>query len=297
MQRFLVRSLFGLAAATAAISTPAALWNVFANLNGLNEVPPNPSSATGFSGGTYDDVTRELVIHTMGGTFMGPTIGAHIHRGAAGVNGAIAVFLSGTTGTTFYMSDDTVTLSASDGALLLSGGLYVNIHSTVWPGGEIRGQFVATPVGVTVTGTVELQDWMGPYAGRTVEIEVRNAGTNTLVHSQTVALDSSGHYAFNTSAFGNGTYAVYAKASHWLRKKRANIVVPGGTTGVNFSLVNGDCDDDNEVAIGDFGLLSSAFGSEPGDGNWDAEADLNGDDGVDIGDYAILSIRFGMVGD
>lgn len=293
----IIRSLAGLTLLAMAVVSRATLWNVYADMNGLNEIPPNPSPATGFSGGTYDDVTRQLIIHTMGGTFMANTTAAHIHRGSSSVNGPVIFPLSGTTGSTFYMADDTFTLSVSDGALLLTGGLYVNIHTTLWPGGEIRGNFVAAPVGVTVSGTVELQDWMGPIAGRSVAIEVMNAGTSTVVHTQSVTLDASGHYSFNTSAFGNGSYDIYAKPSHWLRKKRANMVVPGGTSGVNFSVINGDCDWDNEVAIGDFGLLSSAFGSEPGDGNWDAEADLNGDDGVDIGDYAILSIRFGMLGD
>lgn len=275
----------------------ATLWNVHADLSGLNEVPPNPSTATGFSGGTYDDVTRQLIIHTMGGTFMGNTTAAHVHRGGAGINGPVIVPLTGTTGSTSYMSDDTMTLSVSDGNLLLSGGLYVNIHTTVWPGGEIRGQLIATPIGVTVSGMVDLQDWTGPVAGRAVRIEIYDAGTSNLRHVENVGLASNGHYAFTTSAIGNGTYDVYAKPSHWLRRKRASMTVPGGSSGIDFSVANGDCDGDNEVAIGDFGLLSSAFGSEPGNGHWNAEADLNGDDGVDIGDYAILSSNFGMSGD
>jgi hypothetical protein len=74
-------------------------------------------------------------------------------------------------------------------------------------------------------------------------------------------------------------------------------LTPGGTTVVSLSLFNGDVNDDNEVDIGDYSLLSIAFGSVPGDPNWNAEADLNGDDEVDIGDFAILSNNFGMVGD
>jgi hypothetical protein len=89
-----------------------------------------------------------------------------------------------------------------------------------------------------------------------------------------------------------------AKATHWLRKKRTGVgVTLAGATGVNFSLVNGDVDNDNEVSIGDYSSLSSAFGSGPGDGNWNPEADLNGDLSVDIGDYSILSAHFGQVGD
>jgi hypothetical protein len=95
--------------------------------------------------GTYDDVTRLLTLHTMASGFVSPVTAAHIHRGAAGVNGPVIVGLSGATGMTSYMSNDTPTLTASDGALLLGGGLYVNIHSQTFPGGEVRGQLRATP--------------------------------------------------------------------------------------------------------------------------------------------------------
>ena len=153
------------------------------------------------------------------------------------------------------------------------------------------------PVDVNITGRVFLQDWIGPILGRAVDIEIYDAGTSNLRHSQVVNLDSMGNYSLVTNAIDSGTYDVYAKASHWLRKQYAEMVVPGGTTGVSFSLVNGDCDGDNEVAIGDFSLLSTAFNSVPGDPNWNAECDLSGDDEVDIGDYAILSFNFGMIGD
>ena len=66
---------------------------------------------------------------------------------------------------------------------------------------------------------------------------------------------------------------------------------------MNFSLTNGDSDGDNEVGIGDYAVLSSAYNSSNGDPNWDATADLNGDDAVDIADYAILSANYGLAGD
>ena len=63
------------------------------------------------------------------------------------------------------------------------------------------------------------------------------------------------------------------------------------------SLVNGDVDSDNEVSLGDYSLLASAFGSDPSSANWDASADLNGDEEVNIGDYSILATNFGQIGD
>lgn len=88
---------------------------------------------------------------------------------------------------------------------------------------------------------------------------------------------------------------VYAKASHWLR--RLGVVPHGSSDLVELSLLNGDCDEDNEITIGDFAILSAAFGAAEGDPNWDPSADLNGDGEVDIGDFAILSRNFGQIGD
>lgn len=145
MNRKLFRFLSFVGLMGSAIGAQAFLWTIDADLSGLNEVPPNASPATGASMGTYDDVTRLLTLHTMASGFVAPITAAHIHRAPAGVNGPIIVPLSGATGGTTYMSDDMPTLSASDGALLLTGGLYVNIHSQTFPGGEVRGQLRATP--------------------------------------------------------------------------------------------------------------------------------------------------------
>ena len=68
-------------------------------------------------------------------------------------------------------------------------------------------------------------------------------------------------------------------------------------TGLDVTLVNGDCDRDNEVGLGDYAVLSSSYGSELGGPGWNADADLNGDFAVDIADYAILSQNYGLVGD
>jgi hypothetical protein len=84
--------------------------------------------------------------------------------------------------------------------------------------------------------------------------------------------------------------------SHWLRRV-VPVVMDPHVTNADFSLTNGDIDGDNEVAIGDYSLLSLSFGSGPGDANYIEEADLNGDEVVDIGDFSILSANFGDVGD
>jgi hypothetical protein len=144
-----------------------------ANLSGPNEFPPNASPATGFA-----EVDLDIVAHTMRVqvTFSGlvaPSTAAHIHAptavpftGTASV-ATLTPFFTGfpigvTAGTYDHTFDDTLSstwnapfLAANGGtgvgaeaALandLANGTAYLNIHSSTFPGGEIRG-FLAAPV-------------------------------------------------------------------------------------------------------------------------------------------------------
>lgn len=174
---------------------------------------------------------------------------------------------------------------------------YLATLPTISLGGIAVHQEVNLPPG-TVAGNINLQAFMGVVAGRQATLELLHPVSGVTLHTAVVNLDAGGNYSFTTSL--RGEFRVAAKASHWLRRARPDTITLNnekGAGGVNLSLKNGDVDDDNEVTIGDYAQLSAAFGSEPGDGNWNAEADLNGDDGVDIGDFAILSANFGQVGD
>jgi hypothetical protein len=114
--------------------------------------------------------------------------------------------------------------------------------------------------------------------------------------SISVNLDATGH--FSTDArLAPGDYVVRAKGSHWLTKSLGTVAISRNTTGLDFVLINGDVNDDDQVDIGDFALLSSAFGSHAGDTWFLRGADLNGDQRVDGDDYAILADNFGRVGD
>lgn len=144
-----------------------------------------------------------------------------------------------------------------------------------------------------ISGSVELQDWQPDEGGQIVHFEIRQGGS--VVHSQPVVLGAGGSFSIATPV--TGSVEIAAKGSHWLRRAQAVVVPPEGLPGVQISLINGDVDGDNEIAIGDYAGLSSAFGSAPGDPNWNPAADLDGDESVDIGDFAILSQNFGQVGD
>lgn len=152
----------------------------------------------------------------------------------------------------------------------------------------------------TVSGTVTLED-LDPGTLRPVKninIVVTEAGNpGMVVKADNVALGPNGEYEI-TAPLAPGNYDIYAASTHWLVRANFNVNYAGvSLSGVNFSLENGDCDMDNEVGIGDFAILSAAFGSDPSAPNWDAMADLNHDDEVNIGDFAIQSGNFGLIGD
>ncbi len=148
----------------------------------------------------------------------------------------------------------------------------------------------------TVSGKVELGDFGGDITTVPIVVQLRNAGSTDPLRTVTLHLDSAGNYTLPDVP--NGNYDLAFKASHWLRKVVRNVTVSGANVGgVNASLVNGDIDGDNEVTLFDFGGLVAAFGSVPGDANWNPDADLDGDAEVTLFDFGVLVRHFGETGD
>lgn len=149
----------------------------------------------------------------------------------------------------------------------------------------------------TVSGTVDLRDFLAGAGPRNVTFEFRNPGSTVPVYSVTLPSGGGGSQGFAIGVPLMGTYDMAVKGTNWLRQRIANITItPVGVTGLAFSLANGDVDGDNEVAIGDYAMLSSGFGLGLGDPGFIVTSDLNGDDTTDIGDFAILSSYFGLMG-
>ncbi|MCZ4303967.1 CHRD domain-containing protein [Zoogloeaceae bacterium G21618-S1] len=143
-----------------------------ATLAGTSESPANLSPATGVITVGYDATANTLSVDLSFAALTGNTTAAHLHCCAApGTNAGVAVglagFVSGVTGATysglFDLTDSSVfasgfltgpgggTAAGSEAALVaaLAGGqVYVNVHTSTFPGGEIRGnlQLRAVPV-------------------------------------------------------------------------------------------------------------------------------------------------------
>lgn len=129
-----------MAAACKKSDPPASSIITFAALLvGANEVPANLSTATGSATALFNNDTKILTL-TANFTGMTPTA-AHIHNAAAGTNGPI-VFGLGAAPFSTPISFTSTALTSTQEADLKANNYYVNIHSAVFPGGEIRGQLI-----------------------------------------------------------------------------------------------------------------------------------------------------------
>jgi len=134
-------------------------------LGGYQENPDISTVANGSFEVTLDDDAQTLSYTLSYSGLEGTVLQAHIHFGKRAVNGGITVFLCGTAaspgpaGTPTCPQSGTVsrTVQAADilapgtqgieagnfeelVAALRAGHAYANVHSTKWPGGEIRAQ-------------------------------------------------------------------------------------------------------------------------------------------------------------
>jgi hypothetical protein len=150
--------------------------------------------------------------------------------------------------------------------------------------------FVARRASVSGTATLEAYD--GPTAGRSLVVQVWQGGF--IVETLDGNYGPGGAFSCTPTVSGPATLKFQF---HTSLVKAVPVVLGGQVENLMVEMLNGDCDHDNEVAIGDFAVISAAFGKSLGDPGFNVDADPNGDDTVDIGDFAIMSNNFGMVGD
>lgn len=119
-------------------------------LSGAQEVPPVATAATGETTVVIsaDDSTIWYVVEYSG--LSGALAAAHIHTGAAGVNGGVILPLAasaspmvGTLTSADFTASGSITTFAEAVAAIKAGATYVNLHTAANPGGEIRAQLVA----------------------------------------------------------------------------------------------------------------------------------------------------------
>jgi len=114
-----------------------------ASMSGAEEVPPRPTTATGHLAVILNSQQNKF---RASGSFQGlstVSTAAHIHNGIPGVNGPILFpLIISPPGMLGGSLSAMLPIGAAEVALLDAGGLYVNVHSMMFPGGEIRGQLL-----------------------------------------------------------------------------------------------------------------------------------------------------------
>ena len=145
-----MKNLFGMALVLGGLQVAVAQSQFSVSLNSAQEVGTGSTSSAIGSGlltlNLDGSVSYSISYSSLAGNFSA----AHIHGSATafpGSNaGVVAGLLNTPNGTTAgLLSGTTAPLTADQQGWMQSGSTYVNIHSSAFPGGEIRGQIVAVP--------------------------------------------------------------------------------------------------------------------------------------------------------
>jgi len=151
----------------------AGIFNFAATLNGPSEAPANASPGTGTATFSYDSIAHTLAIDVTFSGLTGTTTAAHIHAptavagtGTASVATQVPNFTgfplgvtSGSYSQSFdltlassynstFVSNNGGTTSSAETALfaaITGGKAYLNIHTSTFGGGEIRGFLTPVP--------------------------------------------------------------------------------------------------------------------------------------------------------
>ena len=162
----------------------ANIINYVATLSGPSESPSNASPGTGFATVTIDDVLNTMRVQASFSGLVGTTAAAHIHccttvalTGTVAVATTLPTFAGFPGGFTSGIYDNTLDMmlassyspsfvtahggTTAQAEAFLFNGLslgksYFNIHTNLFPGGEIRGFLTLAPTRVPEPATLAL---------------------------------------------------------------------------------------------------------------------------------------------
>src|SRR5574341_821364 len=218
-------------------------------LSPANEVqtPPVNSPASGYGFFSLGD-TSTLAFDINFTPLLGATTGAHIHRGAPGVNGAV-IYNLGLAGLTSPLQG-TTPFNASDLADLNAGNLYANVHSTVYPGGEIRGQ-ILPGTAHRIPMTSGLNATARNFGNQNLPPELDTIGNRTVNEEEPLAFtvsatDPSGDpLVFNASGLPSG--ALFDPETQTFSWTPSETQGPGVFNGITFTVSDDHGNTDSET--------------------------------------------------
>jgi Ca2+-binding RTX toxin-like protein len=290
-----------------------------ASIGGVNETPPNPSPGTGTFIGilnraqTKFDFTATISNLDFGQQTQSTTdniTAAHFHNSPPGVAGGIVFGFFGSPNNEL---DGETTLNPATGVVtgewdtaegnagttltaqipnLMAGNLYINFHTAVLPGGEIRGQVIALDTGADRVdlrdahigdfGTLQL--FMKDVSGNTEITTLFNGQASTLIlQGVPLAKVAAGDFIFSDAT--NTTVTGTENADDLFGAGGADTISAGGGADRLFAGAGNDTADGgegNDTLMGQDGNDSGLGGGGDDSMNGNTGADtLRGGDGND----------------
>ena len=116
-------------------------------LTGLGETPANASPGLGIGTLVLNAAQNQITVDENWSGLLAAATASHIHGpGGAGTNGPVLFPFTGVpAATSGSIPEQTFAITPTQVAWLQSGYLYMNVHTSVFPGGEIRGQLLLIP--------------------------------------------------------------------------------------------------------------------------------------------------------
>jgi hypothetical protein len=112
-----------------------------ATLLGANQVPvPGDPNASGSAVVVLNANTGLVCFRLLVSGLSSPVTAAHIHQGAAGVNGPVVVPFPLKGGPNVFTGCTTADKTLIQNIIDCPAAYYVNVHNAQFPGGAIRGQ-------------------------------------------------------------------------------------------------------------------------------------------------------------
>src|SRR6185295_4186230 len=180
-------------------SKPSQLFT--ANLTGGQEVPPNGSTATGTATLLLspDEKTARVSLNFSGLT--SAQTDAHIHGPAApGITAPVIVDLPDG-----QISDFAITLTSAQVQDLKNGLWYINVHSSNFPSGEIRGQF--GPSGSASSIQFSASKYVVNEGSASVAITVTRFGSTTGTATVDYTTTDTDNFTINCANFSGNAFA------------------------------------------------------------------------------------------
>lgn len=287
----------------------AAIYDISNTYSGAQEFPPVTTNGTGTITGTYNSVTKSLSFTATFSGLTGTTTQAHFHGPAnLGANAGIQIANAGfPTGVTSGNYSNTYTLTVTQETQFLNNMWYANIHTNIFPGGEIRAQLFPKLRTLNLTYMIEgfydiSSDLVVPD---TVFVNIRSS-------SSPYNLIENGKVKLNVNGLGSITYSTASSGvPYYLQVLHRNgletwsgapvTFVAGSTLTYNFTSAASQAYNGN---MKQKGSRYCAYSGDPsGDGSIDVSdlieiyndlslfaydpSDLSGDDFVDVDDLVI----------